>query len=44
MAYALSTGTKISNTAVLQETLENIFTATVVFTSTLVVLEVTSVT
>ena len=33
-----------SNTAVLQETLENVLTATIVLTSTLVVLEVTSVT
>jgi len=33
-----------SNTPVLQETLENVFTATIVLTSTLVVLEVTSVT
>ena len=33
-----------SNTPVLQETLENVLTATIVLTSTLVVLEVTSVT
>jgi len=33
-----------SNTSVFQETLENVFTATIVLTSTLVVLEVTSVT
>ena len=33
-----------SNTAVLQETLENVLTAIIVLTSTLVVLEVTSVT
>jgi len=33
-----------NNTPVLQETLENVLTATIVLTSTLVVLEVTSVT
>ena len=33
-----------SNTPVFQETLENVLTATIVLTSTLVVLEVTSVT
>ena len=33
-----------SNTPVLQETLENVLTATIVLTTTLVVLEVTSVT
>jgi len=33
-----------SNTPVLQETLENVLTATIVLTSTLVILEVTSVT
>ena len=33
-----------SNTPVIQETLENVLTATIVLTSTLVVLEVTSVT
>ena len=33
-----------SNTPVLQETLENVLTATIILTGTLVVLEVTSVT